>query len=59
MDLEEFHDARARTQELMAMAIGLLLAPELESKLGRKPASEEILKYARERLSTRREDFSS
>lgn len=58
-DLEQFHDARARTQELMEMAIGLMLAPELESNLGRKPTSEEILKYAGERLSARREDSSS
>ena len=58
-DLEQFHDARTRTQELMEMAIGLMLTPELESNLGRKPTSEEILKYARERLSARREDSSA
>lgn len=51
--LDDFHDARERTGEMLELAIGLMAAPELEEQLGRKPTTEEIIKKARDILSAR------
>jgi hypothetical protein len=49
--LDAFWDAHKRVMEMQEMVIGLMLLPELEVQLGRKPTADELLAHVRKRLA--------